>query len=149
MRKYSVAKHGVEVDFVDLTNLETLKKSLKPNTKLVWIETPSNPTYKVCDVKALVKIVKEFNKNIIIVGDNTFATPYLQTYLDMGCDISYNSVSKYIGGHSDIIMGTLTLNDDKLFADLDMASKSFGGCPSVFDCYLALRGLKTLSTRVK
>lgn len=77
LRKFANEKHGIEVDFVDLSNLETVKKNIKPNTKLVWIETPSNPTYKVCDVRELVKTVKAVNDKIIILGDNTFATPYL------------------------------------------------------------------------
>lgn len=84
-----------------------------------------------------------------IVADNTFASPYLQSPLELGCDISSNSVTKYIGGHSDIVMGVLTVRDKSIYDKLFFAAKSIGGCPSAFDCYLALRGIKTLDCRMK
>lgn len=149
LRNFTQPKHLVEVDFVDTTIVENVKKAFKKNTKLLWLETPTNPTLKVSDIKALAAAAHEFNKEIIVVVDNTFLTPYLQSPLLLGADIVVHSASKYIGGHSDIIMGVTVTNDEVLHSKLFMAAKSFGGNPSPFDCYLALRGLKTLEARVR
>jgi cystathionine gamma-lyase len=147
MRKVSEEKGMLKYSFVDMTHVENIEKTIQPNTKLVWIETPTNPTLKVCDIEAICKLCKE--KGILTVVDNTFCSPYLQSPLQLGADMCVNSVTKYIGGHSDVVMGTLTLNDSKLYETLRFLSKSFGGVPSPFDCYMALRGLKTLKVRME
>jgi cystathionine gamma-lyase len=147
IRRIAEERGMITATFVDMTNPENVKNAITDKTKLVWIETPTNPTLKVCDIEEICKICKE--KGILTIGDNTFASPYLQSPLQLGCDISLNSVSKYIGGHSDVIMGFLTMNDAKLQEKLFFVSKTFGGCPSPFECYLALRGLKTLKVRME
>jgi cystathionine gamma-lyase len=147
MRKVSEDKGMLKFSFVDMTYIENIEKAIQSNTKLVWIETPTNPTLKVCDIEAICKLCRE--KGLLTVVDNTFCSPYLQSPLQLGADMCVNSVTKYIGGHSDVVMGTLTLNDSKLYETLRFLSKSFGGVPSPFDCYMALRGLKTLKVRME
>ena len=147
LRHIGVKKHGLTVDFVDLTDLAKVEKALTEKTKMIIIETPTNPTLKVCDIEALCKFAKD--KGLISVVDNTFAGPFLQSPLLLGADICLNSCTKYIGGHCDIIMGTLTTNSESLRDELYFLQKSFGGIPSPFECYLALRGLKTLKLRME
>ena len=147
MRKIAEEKGMLTFTFVDMTNPDNVAKAIKPNTKLIWIETPTNPTLKICDIEAICKIAKE--KEIISVVDNTFPSPYLQSPLQLGADLCVNSCTKYIGGHSDVVMGAITLNDTKLYEQLKFISKSFGGVPGPFDCYMALRGLKTLKVRME
>jgi cystathionine gamma-lyase len=146
MRQISQDRNKVEYTFVDMTDLENIKKAVKPNTKLIWIETPTNPTLKVCDIEEICKFAK--TKNIITAVDNTFPSPYLQSPLLLGADISINSVTKYIGGHSDVVMGVLVVKEKELRDKLFFTSKTIGGTPGPFDCYLALRGLKTLKVRM-
>jgi cystathionine gamma-lyase len=146
MRQISQLKNGVEYTFVDMTNYDNVVNAYKPNTKLIWIETPTNPTLKVCDIERICAFAKE--KGILTVVDNTFPSPYLQSPLLLGADISVNSVTKYIGGHSDVVMGVLVVNDVALRDKLFFTSKTIGGTPGPFDCYLALRGLKTLKVRM-
>jgi cystathionine gamma-lyase len=129
-----------------MTDVENIKQAVKTNTKLIWIETPTNPTLKVCDIEEICKFAK--TRNIITVVDNTFPSPYLQSPLQLGADISVNSVTKYIGGHSDVVMGVLVVNDQEMRDKLFFTSKTIGGTPGPFDCYLALRGLKTLKVRM-
>lgn len=148
LRLFSQNNYGIDVEFVDMTNIETLTKAIKETTKMVWIETPTNPTMKLIDIDAAIKATKKINPKIKVVVDNTFATPYLQSPLLLGADISYNSCSKYIGGHSDLIAGAIVYNDDDFHKEVYMAAKSMGANPSPFDCYLMLRGLKTLEERV-
>jgi len=147
MRQISQQRNGVEFSFVDMTNAENVEKAIRPNTKLIWVETPTNPTLKVCDIEKICAIAKA--KNIITAVDNTFPSPYLQSPLLLGADISVNSVTKYIGGHSDVVMGALVTNDSGLRDKLLFTSKTIGGTPGPFDCYLALRGLKTLKVRMQ
>jgi len=146
MRQISQERNGVEYSFVDMTDVKNVEAAIKPNTKLIWIETPTNPTLKVCDIEAICKLAK--SKNIITVVDNTFPSPYLQSPLLLGADISVNSVTKYIGGHSDVVMGVLVTSDLALRDKLFFTSKTIGGTPGPFDCYMALRGLKTLKVRM-
>lgn len=120
---------------------------MKPNTKVVWAETPTNPTLKICDIAGIAKICKE--KKALLVVDNTFLTPYLQNPLDLGADMVVHSITKYIGGHSDVVMGAIMLNDKALYDRLFFTIKSIGSGASPFDCYLALRGSKTLHVRVE
>lgn len=138
---------GVESSFVDLLNPENLIAAFKPNTKLVWIETPTNPTLRLVDIKRVAEITH--SKGAILVVDNTFMSPWFQKPLDLGADISVNSVTKYINGHSDVVMGVAVVKDDELYSRLKFMQNSLGGVPSAFDCYLAHRGLKTLHLRME
>jgi len=147
MRQISQQRNGIEFSFVDMTDAENVAKAIRSNTKLVWIETPTNPTLKVCDIEKICALAKP--KNIITVADNTFPSPYLQSPLLLGADVSINSVTKYIGGHSDVVMGVAVTNDTALRDKLFFTSKTMGGTPGPFDCYLALRGLKTLKVRMQ
>lgn len=121
-----------------------MTKAIKANTKMVWIETPTNPTMKLIDIDAVSKAVKAINPTIVVVVDNTFASPYLTSPLLLGADIAYHSLTKYIGGHSDFVMGAAVFNDKDLHEKVYFAAYSLGANPSPFDCYLALRGVKTL-----
>jgi cystathionine gamma-lyase len=147
MRRILGERQGISVDFVDFSDLSVVRKSVKPNTKVVWAETPTNPTLKICDIAGIAKICKE--KKALLVVDNTFLTPYLQNPLDLGADMVVHSITKYIGGHSDVVMGAIMLNDKALYDRLFFTIKSIGSGASPFDCYLALRGSKTLHVRVE
>jgi cystathionine gamma-lyase len=148
MRRFFSEKHGIETEFIDITLVENVEKAIKPNTKLVWIETPTNPTLKLIDIDAVSKAVKAADPNIIILVDNTFPSPYLSSPLLLGADIVYHSLTKYVGGHSDIVMGAAIFKDKELHDKVYFAAYSLGANPSPFDCYLAIRGLKTLELRV-
>eukprot|EP01099_Mayorella_cantabrigiensis_P000044 TRINITY_DN1024_c0_g1_i1.p1 TRINITY_DN1024_c0_g1~~TRINITY_DN1024_c0_g1_i1.p1 ORF type:complete len:297 (-),score=78.95 TRINITY_DN1024_c0_g1_i1:21-911(-) len=139
---------GVTFQFVDMTKEGELEKALEnPNTKIVWLETPTNPTLKIIDIKACAE--KARNKNVITVVDNTFASPYFQKPLDLGADIVLHSISKYINGHSDVIMGCIVTNSDELHSKLRFLQNAMGPIPSPFDCWLAMRGVKTLAIRMR
>ncbi|KAG5518978.1 hypothetical protein PMAC_002509 [Pneumocystis sp. 'macacae'] len=138
---------GINVTFVDLTIAESLKAHIKPETKLVWVETPSNPMLTVVDISSISKIAHEHN--IIVIVDNTFLSPYLCNPLNYGADIVVHSVTKFINGHSDVVMGVIALNSDDLFTRLKFLQNAIGAVPSPFDCWLAHRGLKTLHLRYK
>lgn len=140
---------GITTSFVDFSNLDQLKKAVRADTKLVFFESPSNPVLKCFDIKAISDAVHAINANIIVAIDNTFMTPYLQCPLDLGVDVVMYSCSKYVNGHSDVIMGSLVLNDDKLYDKLRGIQIRMGNIASPFDCYLTLRGLKTLEIRMK
>jgi cystathionine gamma-lyase len=146
-RQISQLRNNVEFTFVDMTDVSNIEKAIKENTKLIWVETPTNPTLKVCDVEKICALAK--SRNVLTAIDNTFPSPYLQSPLLLGADISVNSVTKYIGGHSDVVMGILVCNDVALRDKLFFTSKTIGGTPGPFDCYLALRGLKTLKVRME
>lgn len=148
-RRISSISHGVKYLFTPMDDLETVKKLLTDKTRLIWLESPTNPTLKMTDIPALVKLVREFNKSIIIACDNTFLTPYNFRPLEFGVDIVVESATKYLGGHSDVVLGTLSTNDKDLYERLYLVAKSYGGCPSPFDCYLVMRGLKTLHLRME
>lgn len=113
IRQIAVKKYGMEVDSVDLTDVQNLEKAIKPNTKMVWFESPSNPLLKVVDIAAVVQTAKRANPEIVVVVDNTFMTPYFQRPLSLGADIAVHSITKYINGHSDIIMGAAITNNDE------------------------------------
>ncbi|XP_043097511.1 cystathionine gamma-lyase-like [Puntigrus tetrazona] len=140
---------GLGVSFADLTKLEEIKAALKPNTKMLWIETPTNPTLKVVDIKACSDIVHTHNKDIIVVVDNTFMSPYFQRPLALGADVCMYSATKYMNGHSDVVMGLISLNRDDLNERLKFLLSALGTVPSPFDCYMCHRGLKTLHVRMK
>ncbi|TQV82892.1 cystathionine gamma-synthase [Aliikangiella coralliicola] len=138
---------GVHFDFVDLTDIEKLEAAIKPETKMIWVETPTNPMLKLVDLQAIAEIAK--SKGIITVADNTFATPYNQKPLDFGIDIVMHSATKYINGHSDMVGGVAVVGDNADLAEqLAFLQNSCGAIAGPFDSYLALRGLKTLAIRM-
>lgn len=140
------AHFGITFHFIDLKDPNNIKQYINSNTKLLWIETPTNPTMQIVDIEACGKIAKE--NNLILAVDNTFASPYLQNPLQMGADIVMHSVTKYLGGHSDVIMGALCVNDDKLYEQLAFIHNSCGATPGPQDSFLVLRGIKTLHVRM-
>ncbi|MEO8472560.1 MAG: PLP-dependent aspartate aminotransferase family protein [Chryseolinea sp.] len=140
-------KFGIKFHFTDLTDSKNILPLLNDNTKLLWLETPTNPLMNIVDIKACVDIVK--TKNILVAVDNTFASPYLQNPLDLGADIVMHSVTKYLGGHSDVIMGALIVNDEKIYQDLHFIMNSCGAVPGPQDSFLVLRGIKTLHLRME
>lgn len=140
-------KYGIKFHFIDLTNASNAEPYVNAKTKLFWLETPSNPLMRVIDIPALVAIAKK-NGSLVAV-DNTFASPYLQTPLDLGADIVMHSVTKYLSGHSDVIMGALVINDEKLRDELAFITNSCGAVPGPQDCFLVLRGIKTLHLRME
>lgn len=140
-------KFGIKFHFIDLTNSANISAYLNSKTKLMWIETPSNPLMSIIDIKACVDIAKKHNVTVAV--DNTFASPYLQNPLDLGADIVMHSVTKYLGGHSDVIMGALVINDEKLQQELAFIANSCGAVPGPQDSFLVLRGIKTLHLRME
>jgi cystathionine beta-lyase/cystathionine gamma-synthase len=139
--------YQIGFDFVDTTDLSNIRRVIKPNTRILWLETPSNPLLKITDIKQAVSLAKKHN--LITVVDNTFATPYLQTPLDFGVDIILQSTTKYLGGHSDIIGGALITNRQDLYEKLKFYQNAVGGVPGPLDCFLILRGTKTLALRME
>lgn len=138
---------GIKFRFINLTDSENIKKYINAKTKLIWIETPTNPTMQIIDIAACSKIAKE--NNLLLAVDNTFASPYLQNPMNLGADIVMHSVTKYLGGHSDVVMGALCMNDDKLHERLYFILNSCGANPGPMDCFLVIRGIKTLHLRME
>ncbi len=138
---------GLSFDFIDMSELANVKAALTPNTRLIWIETPTNPLLRIVDIEGISRLAKQ--SGALSVVDNTFATPYLQKPLSLGADIVVHSATKYIGGHSDVILGAAITNDDELAEKLHFIQKSSGATPGPFDCFLALRGTKTLHLRMQ
>jgi cystathionine gamma-lyase/cystathionine beta-lyase len=141
------ANYGIKFHFINLTDASNIKKYVNKNTKMIWAETPTNPTMQIIDIEACSAIAKE-NKLILAV-DNTFASPYLQNPLALGADIVMHSATKYLGGHSDVVMGALIVNDDKLQEQLYFILNSCGANPGPMDCFLVMRGIKTLHLRME
>jgi len=139
--------NNLEFSMIDFTVEGALEAAIKPNTKMVWLETPTNPTLKIVDIAKLSAIAHKHN--LIVVADNTFASPYLQSPLELGADIVVHSVTKYIGGHSDVVMGVLATNSLDLYTRLKFLQNSIGAVPAPFDCYMAHRGVKTLPLRMR
>jgi len=139
---------GIGIDFNDFSDIKKFKTMIKPNTRLVWLETPTNPTLKCFDIEAIAKAIKEVNKNALLIIDNTFATAINTNPLLLGADIVTHSMTKYIGGHSDMLGGCLIMNDRALYDKLFFILKSTGTGLASFDCWLTLRSLKTLEVRV-
>jgi cystathionine gamma-synthase len=137
---------GVEFDAIDMTDEETLRKAIRQETKVVWVETPSNPFLKVVDLERAAAIAHQTGARCVV--DNTFASPYLQRPLELGCDVVVHSVTKYLGGHSDLVGGALVLSDPELAERLAFLQNAVGAVPGPMDCYLALRGIKTLAVRM-
>jgi len=139
-------KTGIRFHFVNMQHAEAIRPYINANTKLVWAETPTNPLMNIIDIAALAAITRPHR--ILLCVDNTFASPYLQNPLDLGADITLHSATKYLGGHSDVIHGCLVMNDDTLREKLYFIQKSCGAVPGPQDCFLVLRGLKTLHVRM-
>jgi len=144
--KFVLQDFGLEFDFVNTTDLGEVKRSIRPNSKMLFIETPTNPTMEITDLRAAAKLCKA--TKLISVVDSTFATPYLQTPLDMGIDIVLHSATKYLNGHSDMLGGLVVLNDDAMAERLRFIQKSVGGILSPFEAWMCLRGIKTLGVRM-
>src|SRR5512145_93748 len=140
-------RHGVVFDQVDMTDLAAVERAFRPNTRLVWIESPTNPRLKIADVAAVARMARAHGA--VSVVDNTFATPYFQRPLELGADLAVHSATKYLNGHSDVVGGAAMTSDDALAERLRFVQNAAGGVPSPFDCYLVLRGLKTLAVRME
>lgn len=147
MFKRVFEKYGIKFHFIDLTKTSNIEPLINPKTKLFWLETPTNPLMNIVDIRACAAIAKKHN--ITVAVDNTFASPYLQNPLDLGADIVMHSVTKYLSGHSDVIMGALIMNDEKLYQDLAFIQNSCGAVPGPQDSFLVLRGIKTLHLRME
>lgn len=140
------SKLGISSTNCDLYEADNILKDIKPNTRMIWLETPSNPMLKLADIEKISAIARK--KNILVVVDNTFATPYLQNPLSLGADIVVHSTTKYLGGHSDILGGAAITNSAILAEQIRFVQNACGGVPSPFECYLVLRSLKTLHVRM-
>ncbi|HEX9162791.1 MAG TPA: PLP-dependent aspartate aminotransferase family protein [Thermoanaerobaculia bacterium] len=140
------AKFGVDFTFVDASDISAIATAIRPNTKLLWLETPSNPLLRITDIAAASAVAK--HKGVRVVVDNTFASPVLQRPLELGADIVVHSTTKYINGHSDVIGGAVITNDDTIFEELKFFQNAIGAVPGPQDCFLVLRGIKTLALRV-
>ena len=141
------AKYGIVFHFVDMHDFDALERTVNAKTKMLWVETPTNPMMKIIDIERCVAFAKKHN--LISVIDNTFASPYLQNPLDMNADIVMHSATKYLNGHSDVIMGAICTNDDNLHEQLAFIANSCGATPGPQDSFLVLRGLKTLHIRME
>ncbi len=140
-------RYNVEASYVAAGDVAAYEKAIRPNTKMVWIETPTNPLLRLVDIAAVAQIAHKHN--LLVVVDNTFASPYLQQPLKLGADIVVHSTTKYINGHSDVIGGALVLNDGDVYESLKFYQNAAGGVPAPFDTWLTLRGIKTLAVRMR
>ena len=145
--RYSTPKQNMEFSFVNTSDLALLSNSFLPTTKLLWIETPTNPGLKITDIEEASKIAHQHN--CLVAVDNTFASPFCQSPLDLGADIVVHSVTKDIGGHTDVVMGVIITSNQEIYTQLKFLQNTLGGVPAPFDCYNALKGMKTLHLRMK
>ena len=141
------AKYNIKFHFVDMSDLNNISKLISSKTKMLWTETPTNPMLNIVDISALSKVAKKHD--LIFVVDNTFATPYLQRPIEHGADIVMHSLTKYMGGHSDVVMGAIVCNDDDIAEKLYFIQNSCGAVPGPMDSFLVLRGIKTLHVRMQ
>lgn len=142
-------KYGLKFRYVDMNEVGNVANAISDKTKLIWLETPTNPLMKIADVEEITKAVKTINEAIVVAVDNTFATPYLQRPLDLGVDIVMHSATKYLGGHSDLVMGALMVKNAKLAEELHFIQFAAGAIAGPMDSFLALRGIKTLHLRMQ
>jgi len=140
-------KYGIVFHFVDMLDIQNVKNAINKNTKLIWVETPTNPMMNIIDVEDTAKLAKE--SGVMLAVDNTFATPYLQNPLDQGADIVMHSATKYLGGHSDVVMGALVCNDEGIAKEMYRIQNSSGAVTAPMDSFLVLRGIKTLHVRMQ
>lgn len=138
---------GLDFTFVDASDVANIEKAIKPNTRMVWVETPTNPLLKITDLRAASKLAKAHN--LILVVDNTFASPYFQRPLELGADLVVHSSTKFLGGHSDVVGGAAVTSDEKIYERLSFSQNAMGAVPGPFDSWLVLRGLKTLAVRMR
>ena len=143
----SLSNFGISVTYVDATDPKNVENALLNNTKLIWLETPTNPLMKLCDIQKISHIAKE--SNALLVVDNTFMSPYFQNPLELGADIALHSTTKYIGGHSDVVGGAIMLSNKRLYSKILFNQNAIGAIPSPFDCFLVMRGIKTLAVRME
>lgn len=141
------AKFGIRFTYINMQDAATIQKAISENTKLIWLETPTNPLMNITDISAVAALAKK--RGILVCVDNTFASPYLQNPMELGADIVMHSATKYLSGHSDVIQGALVMNDDALRDELYFIQKSCGAVPGPQDCFLVLRGIKTLHVRMQ
>lgn len=142
-------RFGLDFDFVDTTDPESVADSLTPSTRMVWLETPTNPLLSITDIREVAEIVHAHSNHPLLVVDNTFATPYNQRPLELGADIVVHSMTKYLGGHSDVVGGIAIVKDKSLYERLAFLQNAVGAVPGPMDCFLVLRGLKTLHIRME
>ncbi|OLB65372.1 MAG: cystathionine gamma-synthase [Ktedonobacter sp. 13_1_20CM_3_54_15] len=140
-------RYNVETSYVPAGNIAAYEQAIRPNTKLIWLETPTNPLLRLIDIQAVAEIAHRHN--ILVVVDNTFASPYFQQPLKLGADIVVHSTTKYINGHSDVIGGALVLNNEEAYESMKFYENAAGNVPSPFDAWLVLRGIKTLAVRMR
>lgn len=140
-------KYGIKFHFIDMLDISNIQAKINSNTKLIWVETPTNPMMNILDIKSISALAKK--KGVRVAVDNTFATPYLQRPLDLGADFIIHSVTKYLGGHSDVVMGAMVVNDEMLAKEMYRIQNSSGAICGPFDAFLVLRGLKTLHLRMQ
>ena len=141
-------RYGLGFDFIDTTDPENIAEALTPQTRLVWLETPTNPLLSVTDIRAAAEVVHAHASKPLLAVDNTFATPYLQRPLELGADIVVHSTTKYLGGHSDVVGGALVVKDKAIYERLGFLQNAVGAVPGPMDCFLVLRGIKTLPVRM-
>lgn len=139
--------YGLQFDFVDTSDLDKIRAAIKPNTRLVWVETPTNPLLKIADLAAIAEIAHRAGAQLAV--DNTFASPYLQQPIGLGADFVIHSTTKYLGGHSDVVGGAILTNDEAAYEQLKFLQNAIGAVPGPMDCFLTLRGLKTLPLRME
>lgn len=143
----TLSRFGLDFTYVDATRIENVKTALKKETKMIWLETPTNPLLKLCDINSISKLARDLN--VLTVVDNTFASSYLQRPLELGADVVIHSTTKYLGGHSDVVGGAVAVSDDEIYEKLKFNQNAVGAVPSPFDCFLVLRGTKTLALRME
>jgi cystathionine gamma-synthase len=141
-------RYGLEFNYSDTTDLARVKGDLRPNTRMVWLETPSNPLLGISDIQAISTVVHDYSSSILLVVDNTFATPYLQQPLKLGVDVVVHSTTKYLGGHSDVVGGGLVTSNESVYTKLAFLQNAVGAVPGPMECFLTLRGIKTLPIRM-
>jgi cystathionine gamma-lyase len=142
-----LTRFKLEFTFMDLSDIHAVEKAIRPNTKVLWIESPTNPMLKIFDIQALAKMAR--SKNVLSIVDNTFMSPYFQRPLDLGADAVMHSITKYMNGHSDVVGGVFITNDTKLHEEMKYLQNAVGAVPGPQDCFLVMRGLKTLHVRMK
>ncbi|MGD2026661.1 MAG: cystathionine gamma-synthase [Anaerolineales bacterium] len=141
-------RYGLEITYLDTTKLEQIEAQFRPNTRMVWLESPTNPLLGVSDISGIAEIAHSRRQDMMVVVDNTFATPYLQRPLELGADIVVHSTTKYLGGHSDVIGGAMVTNHAEIYEQTTFLQNAVGAVPGPMDCFLVLRGIKTLPVRM-
>jgi len=147
MRFFNHVVKSLKVIYTDMTKIENVKNAITPQTKMLWLETPTNPLLKIADIPAIAEIAHQNNSFLVV--DNTFMSPYFQKPLTLGADVVVHSATKYLNGHSDVVLGVLVTNDEQRYKNLKFLQNAIGAVPSPFDCFLVLRGMKTLHLRMQ